>query len=117
MATNLSVVMAAFNEKASIKEAVDDIITHIAPHVSTLEIVVVDDGSTDGTGHILDELAAKRTLLRVIHRTNGGHGPALISGLRAASADNLLLLDADRQIDLGDFPEQWGVFQKHDALL
>src|ERR1700737_3073109 len=100
MPVNLSVVVAAFNERTSIKQAIDDIITYVAPHVPTLEIVVVDDGSTDGTAHILDEIAAKTTLVRVIHRANGGHGPALISGLRAARGENLLLLDADRQINL-----------------
>jgi glycosyltransferase involved in cell wall biosynthesis len=117
MNINLSVVIPAFNERKSIQEAIEDILTHVFPQVPLLEIVVVDDGSTDGTSEILDDIAANNSLLRVIHQPNAGHGPALLSGLRAARGENLLLLDADREVQLNDFAKHWSVFQKYDALL
>jgi glycosyltransferase involved in cell wall biosynthesis len=108
--------MPAFNEDSSISQAIDDILRYVLPQVPALEIVVVNDGSTDKTGDILDHIAAINPLVRVIHQSNAGHGPALVAGLQAARGENLLLLDADCEIELNDFRISWQVFQKHDAL-
>jgi glycosyltransferase involved in cell wall biosynthesis len=117
MSIQLSVVVPAFNEENSIPELVEDILSYVLPQVSALELVFVDDGSTDKTGEMLDHIAATNPLVRVIHQSNAGHGPALVAGLRAARGDNLLLLDADREIDLNDFRMLWQIFQRYDAVL
>lgn len=117
MTVELSVVIPAFNEGHSIRHAIAEVMAHVSPQVSTCEIVVVDDGSTDDTGRILDDLAATNSSLRVIHRPNGGHGPAILTGIRAASGDKFLLLDADREVSLEDFHEHWRAFQGHKAIL
>lgn len=113
----LSIVMPAYNEEVAIAAAVEDILRDVVPHVASAEIVVVNDGSKDRTGAILKDLAAREPRLTVIDRVNGGHGPALITGLNAAKGDNLLLLDSDRQIALDDFAAAWAAFKGADALI
>lgn len=113
----LSIVMPAYNEEVAIAAAVEDVLREVAPHVRAIEIVVVNDGSKDRTGAILGQLAATEPRLKVIDRANGGHGPALITGLNAATGESLLLLDSDRQIALDDFAAAWTAFGKADALI
>ena len=113
----LSIVMPAYNEEVAIAAAVDDILTHVVPAVASAEIVVVNDGSKDRTLAILHEIAAREPRLTVINRVNGGHGPALITGLDAARGETLLLLDSDRQIVLDDFAAAWAAYRTGDALI
>src|SRR5215475_14580681 len=65
----LSVVMPAYNERETVGTVIRRILTEIPLN---LELIVVDDGSTDGTGAILDEIAAKDERIQVIHKPNGG---------------------------------------------
>lgn len=113
---DLSVVMPAYNEEASIAAAIDDVLRLVAPHVGSIEIVVADDGSRDRTGEILAALAAREPRLKVVTRPNGGHGPALISALGAARGRAVLLLDADREILLDGFPALWAAYQASGAV-
>lgn len=113
----LSIVMPAYNEEVAIAAAVDDILAHVVPVVASAEIVVVNDGSRDRTGEILREIAARQPRLRLIDRANGGHGPALITGLNAARGETLLLLDSDRQIALEGFADAWRACKSGDAFI
>lgn len=113
----LSIVMPAYNEEVAIAAAVDDILTHVVPHVASAEIVVVNDGSKDRTLAILQEIAAREPRLTLIDRRNGGHGPAVITGLNAARGEHLLQLDSDRQIVLDDFDAAWAAYRTGDALI
>ncbi len=113
----LSVIMPAYNEERSISAAIADVFALVAPHVSSLEIVVANDGSKDRTAAILSELAAHEPRLKAVNRINGGHGPAVITALNAASGDALLQIDADREISLETFAEIWAAFQKGDAVI
>ncbi len=103
----LSVVMPAYNEEGAIEAAVDDVRVWILERIRGAELVVVDDGSRDRTGAILDTLAAADPRVRVIHRPNGGHGPALHTGIEAARGERLFLIDSDRQIPLDAFAPLW----------
>lgn len=103
----LSVVMPAYNEEGAIEAAVAEVREWVLDRVSGAELVVVNDGSRDRTGPLLDAIAAGNPRVRVIHRPNGGHGPALRTGLEAARGDRLLLVDSDRQIPLSAFAPLW----------
>jgi glycosyltransferase involved in cell wall biosynthesis len=106
MSEALAVIMPAYNEEDAIAEAVAEVQRHVLPRVDAA-LVVVDDGSRDGTGAILDRIASQDPRVRVIHQVNGGHGSALLTGLRETRSDFVLLLDSDRQIPLDDFPRWW----------
>jgi len=97
---SVSAVMPAFNEEANLGRSVaalDAALDRIAPQH---EIIVVDDGSRDGTAAVLRGLRAERPCLRVVsHPTNLGYGAALRSGFAAARHDWVFFMDADNQFD------------------
>lgn len=103
----LSVVMPAYNEADGISEAVLAVQRHVLDQVPDSELVVVNDGSRDHTGDILDGIAARDGRVRVIHKTNGGHGPAIMTGLTAARGTWVFLVDSDNQIPLEEFAPFW----------
>lgn len=105
--TRLSVIMPAYNEEGGIHDAVAAVQAHVFPVVPDAELIVVNDGSRDRTGAILDGLAADDSRVRVLHKVNGGHGPAIMSGLEAASGDFVFLIDSDNQIPLERFAALW----------
>ena len=113
----LSVVMPVYNEQDGIVAAVEEVQRLVLDHVPGSELVVVNDGSRDGTGPLLDEAAAKDPRVRVIHQTNTGHGGAVMAALGAARGECVFLLDSDRQIPLDDFPKAWReIAAGHDAV-
>lgn len=103
----LSVVMPVYNEQDAIVAAVAEVQRHVLDHVPGSELVVVNDGSRDGTGALLDGAAAKDPRVRVIHQKNTGHGGALMAALGAARGEYVFLIDSDRQIPMDDFPKAW----------
>ena len=113
----LTVVMPAYNEELTIKTAIEDVFTHVMPAAGDVEFIVVDDGSKDRTGDIVEALQAQHPALRLIRQKNAGHGPALRTGLDAASGDWILLLDSDCQVGLSRFTEHWARRGKFDAFL
>ena len=117
MALALTVAMPVYNEQETVRAAVADVQRAVLDHVPGAELVVVNDGSKDESGRVLDEVAAADPRVRVIHQENRGHGGALMRALSAARGDYVLLVDSDRQIPLDAFPEAWaGVQQGRDCV-
>lgn len=111
MTIPLSVVMPVYNEEDAIAAAVDDVRQHVLSAIPGAELVVVNDGSRDRTGAMLDAMSAQDSRLRVIHQSNTGHGGAVIAGIEASRGDCIFLLDSDRQIPLDDFAGAWAALQ------
>lgn len=86
----VSIVIAAFNEEHNIADAVGSILSQ---DFAALEVIAVDDGSTDDTLKILGEFADNR--LRVYRQDRGGQYPALVKGIDLAKGDLIARLDAD----------------------
>ena len=107
MSVPLSVVMPVYNEEDAIGAAVEDVKRHVLSSVPGAELVIVNDGSRDRTGAMLDAISAEDSRIRVIHQANSGHGGALIAGIEAARGECLFLIDSDRQILLDDFATTW----------
>lgn len=115
-APTLSVIMPAYNEEGAVSDAVRAVQEHVFSIVPDAEMVAVNDGSRDRTGEILDGLAKRDPRVRVVHKKNGGHGPALITGLAAARGDYLFLIDSDNEIPLESFAPLWQQVQNgYDA--
>ena len=103
----LSVVVPVHNEEANIGALVEEI-SHALAEFGAFEIVVVDDGSTDGTRRVLAQAAQTQPELTVVtHASNFGQSAALLSGVRAASAPWIATLDGDGQNDHADIPGLW----------
>jgi glycosyltransferase involved in cell wall biosynthesis len=98
----LSVIIPCFNEQATIGE----IIRQVRSSAPEAEIIVVDDGSTDGSRDILRRSATESHLqVRVLlHDKNRGKGAALHTGFEAAQGEILLIQDADLEYDPRDYP-------------
>ena len=102
---SISAVLPAYNEDAVIEQTVRHVANVLRQLVLNFEIVVTNDGSRDQTGSILARLRETDPALHlrvVSHPTNLGYGAALASGFDAASADLVLMLDADGQFDVAE---------------
>lgn len=98
----ISVVVPVYNVKEYLKECVDSIISQ---DFHNTEIILVDDGSTDGSGLICDEYEQKYNNINVIHKTNGGLSDARNAGIKASKGDYILFVDSDDYIGINTIGE------------
>jgi glycosyltransferase involved in cell wall biosynthesis len=100
----LSFFFPAHNEEANLRELVAEALAALPGLADVFEVVIVDDGSRDGTPRIADELAAASPdVVRATHHpTNLGYGAALRTGLRSASFEYVAFTDGDRQFRVAD---------------
>ena len=101
----LSVVIPLFNEHASVSLLVEQVMAVLRPMGRRFELVLVDDGSSDGTAAILEKLASQTPeLIAVLLRRNYGQTAAMAAGFAASSGEVLITLDGDLQNDPADIP-------------
>ena len=94
----VSVIIPVYNVKDYLEKCVDSILCQTEPD---FELLLIDDGSTDGGGELCDALAERDPRVRVIHQENGGPGSARNTGIREAAGKWLLQVDGDDWIDPG----------------
>jgi glycosyltransferase involved in cell wall biosynthesis len=100
---SLTVVLPAHNEEGNIKNTVEKCLSYLEKNVGDYEVVVVNDGSSDGTREIAGAISsANPAVVLVNHETNKGYGSALRSGFDRASKGYIFFMDSDGQFDISD---------------
>jgi glycosyltransferase involved in cell wall biosynthesis len=99
---HLTFFFPAFNEEENVAATVERALADIGPLVPSMEVLVIDDGSTDRTGELADAIAADDPRVRVHHQANLGYGGALRAGFDNARGDLICFSDGDLQFDLAE---------------
>lgn len=115
---SLSVVIPAYNEEGNIARVVRETLRDARRGADDFEIIVVNDGSSDKTGNVIDSLAKKYKNVRALHH-HGNKGLALAwrTGVDAAKKDIILYIEGDGQQPFGDQTELLKKIKNHDLVL
>ncbi|AII42401.1 glycosyl transferase [Synechococcus sp. KORDI-100] len=102
---DLSVVVPLYNEEESLPHLVEQLLQALRPSGERFELVLVNDGSSDGTARVLEQLSGEvPELVAVLLRKNYGQTAAMAAGFDAASGEVIVSLDGDLQNDPSDIP-------------
>lgn len=107
----ISIVLPTYNVKQYITQCVHSLLLQTYREI---EILIVDDGSTDGTGALCDTLAQEDSRIRVFHKENGGTHTARNMGIREARGQYIMFLDPDDWLDEDTFEKLVSHIQKYD---
>ena len=113
----LSVAIPCYNSQAYMTHAIESVLS-AAAYRDQLEILIIDDGSRDDTGKIADQYEQQYPgVIRAIHQDNGGHGGAVMTGLRHVVGKYFKVLDSDDWLDEAELPGVIRTLEQVDADL
>ncbi len=113
----LSVFFPCYNEQDNVRRVVGEAMAFLPTVSDDFEVIVVDDGSQDRTGTIIDELAAGDRRIRAVHHpANRGYGGALRSGFGAATKELVFYTDGDGQFDISELRSLLKLIDRHDIV-
>lgn len=92
----ISVIVPVYNKEAYLRECVDSILLQ---DYRNMEVILVDDASTDDSGRICDDYGRTDARVRVIHKENGGPTAACVAGMEAAAGDYYMFIDSDDYVE------------------
>ncbi len=111
-ADKISVIVPVYNIAAFLPRCLDSL---LAQTHQSMEIIAVDDGSTDESGAVLDEYAAKDARIRVIHQENGGVSSARLAGIEAAAGEYIGFCDGDDEVEPDMYERLLANLERYDA--
>jgi glycosyltransferase involved in cell wall biosynthesis len=114
---SISLVIPCYNEEPNVKRVLANVSAALLGLDRSFEIIVVNDGSSDATGRLADEIAKSTPNVSVIHHfVNRGYGAALRSGLAAAQADIVGYIDGDGQFDAAEIRRLIAYIDRYDIV-
>lgn len=115
---SLSVILPAYNEEHAIASTVNDVLAALTGRIKDFEVIVVNDGSADRTGTIVESIAHKDSRVRLLtHAVNQGYGATLADGFAAATKELTFFMDSDGQFDIRDLFQFFPSIDEYDAVL
>lgn len=115
--TPISIVIPMYNEYDNVRPFMEEIYSALKEHVQQFEIIVVNDGSKDGTDNALDQMEQEIEQLRALHHDgNFGQSAATVSGVRAAKFPWIVTMDGDAQNDPHDIPKLLEKLEAHGPI-
>lgn len=115
---SLSVIIPVYNEVELLGGAIRTIDAFVKQHFSQYELVIIESGSTDGTGELCDQLASELPSVRVIHEgARNGFGSALKRGYKEARLDWVWFITADTPFPLESIVKAKALFSQYDCVL
>jgi putative flippase GtrA len=115
---SLSVVLPAYNEEALIANTISNIMAALTTWMRDFEVIVVNDGSKDRTGEIVEQLESYDPRIRLInHPVNRGYGAALVTGFESVSKELAFFMDSDGQFDIRDLVRFFPLIEEFGAVI
>ncbi len=109
----VSIIIPVYNEKNAVLEVIGKV--REAVGLTEYEVIAVDDGSSDGTAEVLDNL--REGIVILSHKKNKGYGAALKTGIRAARFPTVLIIDADGSYPVEDVPRFLDLINENDMVV
>jgi glycosyltransferase involved in cell wall biosynthesis len=114
---SVSVFFPCYNEQENVGRTVENALGVLETLDADFEVIIVEDGSSDGTGRIADEIARRDARVRVVHHPrNLGYGAALQSGFKAATKELVFYTDGDGQFDVKEMPPLLELMDRYDIV-
>jgi glycosyltransferase involved in cell wall biosynthesis len=116
-AVSISVFFPCYNEQDNVAHIVEQAVAVLKKVTADFEVIIVDDGSSDSTGQIADEICDRDGRIKVVHHlTNLGYGAALQSGFKAATKELVFYTDGDGQFDINEMPPLLPLMAEYDVV-
>ncbi len=112
MDKTISVIIPVYNVEKYLPQCMESVLGQTYPH---LQIILIDDGSTDGSGPLCDAYGRKDSRVHVIHQPNGGAAAAKNAGLRLATGEYLAFLDSDDYLDPDSYRHMVRLLEENNA--
>jgi len=114
---SISVFLPCYNEQANVARTAEQALSVLNKLGVDYELIIVNDGSSDQTGPIAEEIAARNEKVKVVHHpTNLGYGAALQSGFKAATKELVFYTDGDGQFDINEMPPLLHLMDQYDIV-
>lgn len=114
---SISVFFPCYNEQDNVTRVTEQAVAVLEKLNADFEVIIVNDGSSDGTGRIADELTGRNDRIKVVHHhTNLGYGAALQSGFKAATKELVFYTDGDGQFDINEMPPLLEFMEQYDIV-
>jgi len=114
---SISVFFPCYNEQENVGRTVEKALEVMQQFDADFEVIIVDDGSSDGTRQIADEIAGRDKRVKVMHHQhNLGYGAALQSGFKAATKELVFYTDGDGQFDINEMLPLLALMDQYDIV-